>query len=85
LLLVGEYQAMTKMDTQAGRTPRRIELTEELRAALHALLSNPLHPGISPEHAQQLTEMGLATIWGDRLAITRAGRVALFAPPESKR
>jgi hypothetical protein len=59
-----------------------MELTDDLLASLRAVMSNPLHPGISAAHAEKLISMGLATRWGNVLAITQAGRrVAFLDPP----
>ncbi|MDB5927970.1 MAG: hypothetical protein JWN13_6906 [Betaproteobacteria bacterium] len=44
-------------------------LTDALRASLRELISKPLQPAISAEHAQTLIDMGLASRWADVLAV----------------
>lgn len=68
-----------------GELPGRTELTDELRACLRAIISNPLHPDIRAEHAERLIAMGLATRWGKFLAVTQAGRRAVFSDPSTNK
>lgn len=56
-----------------------MDLTEALRESLRELISNPLQPSIPPQHAEALVRMGLATEWGNRLAITLAGKRMAYA------
>jgi hypothetical protein len=54
------------------------QLTDELRLSLRAVMSNPLHPGLSAENVDRLIALGLVTRWGQFLAITQAGRRAAY-------
>jgi hypothetical protein len=59
------------------------ELTEQLRSSLCALLRDPLDLRVPADHIQKLIELGLATRWAGRIAITLAGRLAAF-PKEDR-
>src|ERR1700687_193296 len=56
-------------------------MTNALRTAPRELISNPLQPAISDEHAEKLIALALATRCAYCLAIAQPGRVA--AHPET--
>jgi hypothetical protein len=66
------------MRTEPESMERTLDLTPELRSSLLELVTCA-RPAISPAHAEQLIELGLAAHWADIIVITGAGRRALYS------